>query len=207
MLACLLLLLFCFSSSPSSPFANPTRSPDLVTDSHSALKRTANQHLISELHQRDRANAKIMLMATYAYHLSQPHPVAASCGTEINTAQTSEDKKTSIHNSSFCHSLPKKPPRAKTLCNICMEFSGQTHQGQVFCGLQLMAGMTDWCLCSSVSVKTPTAPPSHPSTFTIPGQCFPKLASRVKHLYHISSRATLKEAYPGQHATASYKHL
>lgn len=57
--------------------------------------------------------------------------------------------------------LPKKPPRAKTLCKILQGFTQKAHQGHVFCGLAA-CGRYNWCLCLSVSIKAPIAPPSPP---------------------------------------------
>ena len=118
MFACLLLLLLCFSSFPSSPFANPIRSPDLFTDSHSALKGTANQHLFGELHQRGRANAKFLLMVA---HLPPFTTTPCSCILWYRD-QYSPDLRRQKDNHTFIiprsATVAKKPPRAKTLGNI-----------------------------------------------------------------------------------------
>ena len=160
MFACLLLLLLCFSSFPSSPFANPIRSPDLFTDSHSALKGTANQHLFGELHQRGRANAKFLLMVA---HLPPFTTTPCSCILWYRD-QYSPDLRRQKDNHTYIiprsATVAKKPREPRPWATSCMGFTGRTHQGHVFCGLQLVAGMTDWCPCLSASIKAATAP--HP---------------------------------------------
>lgn len=99
---------------------------------------------------------------SHTYHLSQPHPIDVCCGvTGISTAQASEEKNTAVPNFSLCRRFAQEAPESQDLVQILQGFTQKAHQGHVFCGLAA-CGRYKWCLCLSVSIKAPIAPPSPP---------------------------------------------